>query len=144
MFLSILLRNLMSTSNFVDMNDFKAKILAAISSALGTYGSAASTVPSIWIVRNTDTEPPSGLKRRGLECLLFPPVPDAIPLHNSAMLQKRWRIRLIQHDRASSILDGYQQLLKTYPQLKTEGWLEQTTELDEQINLSLYGHEIWR
>lgn len=135
----------MAISDFVDLNDFKAKILAAISPELGTYtAGTAPPMPAIWIVRNIDVDPPRNLQRQGLECLLFPPIPSGVPLHNAAILQHRWRIRLIQHDRASSIHGGYKAILKIYPQLKNEGWLSQSTELDEQINLSLWGYEVWR
>ena len=143
MFLGILPRNSMSSSDFASLADCKAKVLAAIAPELGTY-SASSGVPiaAIWIVRNTDEDPPHHVERLGLECLIFPPITEGIPLHNGAVLQSRWRIRLIQHDRTKSTRDGHRALLRAYPQLKKEGWLAQSSELNEQLNLSLYGHEI--
>jgi hypothetical protein len=126
----------------------RAAVAATLAGNLGTYGynDAAgnpNTIPALWVVKGMDVDPPLDWTRNGLECLIFLPRGDGVPLlSEQALLIKSWRLRLIQHNREDSTLAGYRSLLKQWPQIRKESEFAHSMEFDAQMNLSIQTHEV--
>ncbi len=124
-------------AGFQELVDARTQILAAIETQIGTYTHQSESFPSIWVVKNIDTDPPRHYLRSGLECLIFPPEGFGSPLIGNAMMTELWRIRLIQHDRSKSTLLAYYAMLASFPDCNRVSFFPADRDIHEQLNLSI-------
>jgi hypothetical protein len=116
----------------------RQQLITALGTELGTYTTGSGQVlPAIITVVDPNSNPVHEWVVNGLQCLIYYPLAQGIPVFAGACIREDWQLRLIQHDRSKTCHQAYRRILIAHPDCQVQSQLPQTSIIYEQWNLTI-------
>jgi hypothetical protein len=93
------------------------------------------SVDAIYVVKNRDADPPREWKRTGIETLIYEPQINGRDYLGATGLDQIFEIKVIQHDRSSTLGEAKSTLLIGLPFFKQRSHLGLNNQDSEELNL---------
>jgi hypothetical protein len=114
-------------------------IATAMGNQIGEYSykinGLGHAVEAIYVVQNRDTDPPRDWKRNGIEILIYEPKIGGHNYLGATGLDQIFEIKVIQHDRSTTLNAAKSALLVGLPMLLERSHLGANNQENEELNL---------
>jgi hypothetical protein len=119
--------------------DLHRAIALLMASQIGQYtykvNGVTETVEAIYVVSNRDTDPPREWHRSGIEILIYEPKISGRDYLGGTGLDQIFEIKVIQHDRSTTLGAAKSTLLTGLPMVKERSHLLGSAQQNEELNL---------
>jgi hypothetical protein len=119
--------------------DLHGAISLLMANQIGEYtykvNGIAQAVEAIYVVSNRDTDPPREWQRSGIEILIYEPKISGHDYLGGTGLDQIFEIKVIQHDRSTSLGNAKSTLLTGLPMFKERSHLGSNAQDCEELNL---------